>query len=130
VRPIERAILAERIKGLRDERGLTRQQLADALEISLTAVAGYEQGYRMPKFDILRDLSKFFRVPIEYLVGSTDDKGTTTVNNVQISDALLADFMTKVSVAIEEAGITPQQKRKNLDLLLGMLETLIRQGGD
>lgn len=130
MRPAERVIIAERIKELREERGLTRQQLANALDISLTAVAGYEQGYRVPKFDILQDLSKFFRVPIEYLVGGVREKGTVSVNNIQITDTLLADFVTKVSVAIEGAEITPQQKRRNLDLLLGMLETLIRQGGD
>lgn len=130
MRPAERVIIAERIKELREERGLTRQQLANALNISLTAVAGYEQGYRVPKFDILQDLSKFFRVPIEYLVGGVREKGTVSVNNIQITDTLLADFVTKVSVAIEGAEITPQQKRRNLDLLLGMLETLIRQGGD
>ena len=65
MRAAERIVMAERIKQLREERGLTRQQMADALNLSLTAIAGYEQGYRVPRLEYLQDIAKFFKVSIE-----------------------------------------------------------------
>lgn len=82
MRAAERIVMAEKIKELREERGLSRQQVADALDLSLTAIAGYEQGYRIPRIENLQDLAKFFKVSIDYLVGSTDERGSDVTVSV------------------------------------------------
>ena len=48
--------------------GMTRQALADALEIPVTTVAGYETAGREPKFKTLVKLTNFFGVTADELI--------------------------------------------------------------
>lgn len=63
---------AKRLKALRKERGLTQAELADALEISRSAIGMYERGDREPNFDTADDLAEYFDVSLSYLLGSVD----------------------------------------------------------
>jgi len=126
MRAAERIVMAERIKQLREERGLTRQQMADALNLSLTAIAGYEQGYRVPRLEYLQDIAKFFKVSIDYIIGTTEEKGSeVTVNAVKINDSLIGDFLVKLNKILKESSMTSHEKQETLDMLLGILETMI-----
>ncbi len=44
--PYEKAVVAERLTSLREERGLTRKQVASEMGLALSTVAGYERGLR------------------------------------------------------------------------------------
>lgn len=126
MRAAERIVMAERIKQLREERGLTRQQMADALNLSLTAIAGYEQGYRVPRLEYLQDIAKFFKVSIDYIIGTTEEKGSeVTVNAVKINDSLIGDFLVKLNKILKESSMTSHEKQETLDMLLGILKTMI-----
>jgi transcriptional regulator with XRE-family HTH domain len=57
------------IKELREEKGLTKFALAKELGISHAAVVLWENGTNVPSVYSLIDLSKFFKVSIDYLVG-------------------------------------------------------------
>ena len=63
---------AYRLKELRKERGLTQAELADALQISRSAIGMYERGDREPNFDTADNLAEFFNVSLSYLLGSID----------------------------------------------------------
>lgn len=52
--------IAEKLIGLRTEKGLTQQQLADFLGISVSAVTNYELGIRIPRDEIKIRYAKFF----------------------------------------------------------------------
>jgi len=65
-------VINTRLKELRTERRLTQKQVADAMRISSTAYAGYEQGYREPNIQTLISLCKFFEVTSDYLIGLSD----------------------------------------------------------
>ena len=60
-------MLKDRLKKLREDRGLSQVQLAEALDLSPGAVGGYENGSRFPKDHILAALADFFDVPVEEL---------------------------------------------------------------
>lgn len=69
-------ILTEEVKGLpsrlttlREERQLSKRQLADALGISPSSVSSYENGERLPSLDMLVKLSLFFNVTSDFLLG-------------------------------------------------------------
>jgi DNA-binding XRE family transcriptional regulator len=54
-----------RITVLRVERGLSRQQLADALAINYQTVGYLERGDYNPSLELAFRISEYFRVPIE-----------------------------------------------------------------
>jgi len=58
----------EKLAWLRKERGLTQEELAEALYVSRTAVSKWESGRGYPGIDSLRALSGFFSVSIDDLL--------------------------------------------------------------
>lgn len=51
---------------LRKKKGLTQGDIAAETEKTKTAVASWEQGLSLPDITILYELSKFYKVPMEY----------------------------------------------------------------
>ncbi|MEQ2422963.1 helix-turn-helix transcriptional regulator [Megasphaera sp. CLA-AA-H81] len=56
------------LKKLREEKGLTQSELGKKLGISPSTVGMYEQGRRVPDVPILKKMSAFFNVSIDYLL--------------------------------------------------------------
>ena len=64
---------SERLRALRNEKGLKQAYLAEKLNISNTVVSRLENEGTVPKFDVLIHLSDIFNVSIDYLVGKSDN---------------------------------------------------------
>ncbi|MBQ3704727.1 MAG: helix-turn-helix transcriptional regulator [Oscillospiraceae bacterium] len=60
--------LSEKLQELRCNRGLTQEELAEALYVSRTAVSKWESGRGTPSIDSLKELSRFFSVSIDELL--------------------------------------------------------------
>ena len=58
----------EKLQSLRKSKGLTQEELADALYVSRTAISKWESGRGYPSIDSLKDISKFFSVSIDDLL--------------------------------------------------------------
>ncbi len=58
----------EKLQELRKSRGLTQEELAEALFVSRTAVSKWESGRGYPNIDSLKELSRFFAVKIDDLI--------------------------------------------------------------
>lgn len=58
----------EKLQGLRKEKGLTQEELAESLYVSRTAVSKWESGRGYPNIESLKDISKFFSVSIDDLL--------------------------------------------------------------
>ena len=58
----------EKLQGLRKEKGLTQEELAEVLYVSRTAVSKWESGRGYPNIESLKDISKFFSVSIDDLL--------------------------------------------------------------
>jgi len=65
-------IFSERLKELRLERNLTQTDVSEALGLSKSCYAGYEQGYREPDLKTLIRLADYFEVTTDYLLGRTE----------------------------------------------------------
>lgn len=63
---------AERVRELRLEMGLTRQDLAKRLNISVRLLSYWENAQRECDFDTLIALSNILDCSIDYLLGKTD----------------------------------------------------------
>jgi len=63
-------IFARTIKELREERGLNKTELANALGFKHPTIVNWENGTKVPSIFTFIELSKFFNVSIDYLVGN------------------------------------------------------------
>lgn len=65
-------LLGQRLRELRDERGLTQKQVAEMLHINSVTYLHYEKDQREPPLGLLADLAKFFDVSVDYLLGLSE----------------------------------------------------------
>lgn len=68
---------SERLKHLRQSRGLSQEALADILKIPRSSIAHYENAdennIRLPRKERLEKIADFFGVSVDYLLGRTED---------------------------------------------------------
>ena len=62
----------EKLQELRKARSLTQEELAEALFVSRTAISKWESGRGYPNLDSLKEISKFFNLSIDELIGSEE----------------------------------------------------------
>ena len=60
----------EKLQELRKGRGLTQEELAEALYVSRTAISKWESGRGYPSIDSLKEISSYFSVTIDELLSS------------------------------------------------------------
>lgn len=60
--------IGRRIKEIRKDNGMTQQQFADRIGISLNALSKIEPGMRTPSIDLFVVISESFGVSLDYLV--------------------------------------------------------------
>lgn len=58
----------EKLQELRKSRGLTQEELAEALYVSRTAISKWESGRGYPNIDSLKEISNYFSVTIDELL--------------------------------------------------------------
>ena len=58
----------EKLKELRKSRGLTQEELAEAIYVSRTAVSKWESGRGYPGIDSLKEIAVFFSETIDELL--------------------------------------------------------------
>lgn len=103
----------ERIKQLRLSRGMTQQQLADALDIkSYTTITKWEKGENVPQGRDLIKLSKLFNVSVDDILG---------INIINNDTNQYTYFPTAISAGLplEVDGITEASKISVSDEVLG-----------
>ncbi len=66
-------ILAERLRLLREKRGLKQKAVAADINIGNTTLSNYEKGVSSPNPEILVLLADYFSTSADYLLGRTDD---------------------------------------------------------
>ena len=64
--------IGTKLKALRNEKGITQQELAILTGLSKSAIIDYENNLRDPNAKAMRALENYFCVSAEYLYGETD----------------------------------------------------------
>jgi transcriptional regulator with XRE-family HTH domain len=82
----------EKLQELRKRKGLTQEELADALFVSRTAVSKWESGRGYPNIDSLKAISKFFGVTVDELL-SGDELLTLAEENNKQKEGVLRDLV-------------------------------------
>ena len=73
--------IGENIKRLRRERELTQEQLAEVLNVSITAVSKWERGETMPDITLLFPLAHYFHVSLDELMGYDYERIQQDISN-------------------------------------------------
>lgn len=63
--------LSARLKSLREEKGLSQQEMASYIGKSKSSVNMYERGEREPGIEVLESYADFFNVDMNYLIGKS-----------------------------------------------------------
>lgn len=78
------------IRELRKEKGITQEQLAEALNTSRRTVSRWETGVNMPDLDVLPQLAEFFGVDIRELFYG--ERKNTTMNEINETVLKAAEY--------------------------------------
>ncbi len=76
--PIRVSLFGRRLRALRQQEGLTQQEMADRLQIHRTTYTKYETEDVAPSQDGLLRLATLFHVSVDYLLGRVEDSGSST----------------------------------------------------
>ena len=94
----------DRLKLLRKERGITQQELADAIGISKGGLCYYENTNRAPDITVLERFADYFKVSADYLLGRT---------NAQTQKAKLQAVCNYTGLSDKSVGLLSELKEKN-----------------
>ena len=93
--------LGERLKALRNSKGLTQKQLGELIHKSKAAVGSYEQGVQAPPTDVLISLAKIFHVSLDDLAGFKCETiysiDGLTIEQREVIDLLISEFENPTS---------------------------------
>ena len=79
-------IFGQRLKQLREEKGMSLRELADICSMSKSAISMYEQGKRQPKYETLEIFAHTFNTDIAYLLGKTSTRIRVHGNLIESPD--------------------------------------------
>ena len=65
---------AERLQELREDKAISRKELAKILNITISALGMYERGHREPNIEMLIKLADYFNVSLDFLVDRAFNK--------------------------------------------------------
>lgn len=62
-------MIGKRLKELRIQKGLSQQDLGDAIGVTKVSICGYENGTRLPNLEKLVSLAEELETTTDYLLG-------------------------------------------------------------
>ena len=62
-----------RLRDLRNSKGLTMAQLAEAIGTTKATISNFENAQRNPSLEMLIKIADYFNVSIDFMVGRTND---------------------------------------------------------
>lgn len=115
----------ERLSSLMKERGVTQQDLANALGVKRQTISLYKSGQSTPDAKLLRDLSVFFKISSDYLLGLTDIK-TPDVNIKAISEETglsencieILKIIHRTDICADKSGIVKYEFSETINCLV------------
>ncbi len=109
----------EKIRLIRETKGLTQEQIAEKLGISPTAYGDIERGDNDPKLSKLQKIAEILEMPLSDLIDSSD-RGTLNINfnkqgkhynvylgssNSELKEQLLINELQKKELALQQREI-------------------------
>ena len=109
----EICMVGTRIAELRKGSGMTQENLAEALNISCSTLAGYEAENKHPPYRTLVKIAKYFGVSIYYLMGITD----RLLGEEEPEETSITDCGSIIKELRKEAGMTQGELGEKLGVI-------------
>ena len=94
-----------RIRELRKQMKMTQKELAKHLQIADSTLSYWETGKYEPDKEALMKLSRFFKVPIDYILGGDFEKWDISQESVMYPGGDAAHFVG-FDMSVAEAGVS------------------------
>lgn len=110
---------SDRLKQLRNEKGVLQRELADYLNVSRVTITQYENGSRSPDDETKKKIAEYFNVSLDYLMGFSDIRNPYTIDkNLDEVD----EFLLELKEEMEKQGLefdetSPQELIETYKLL-------------
>jgi transcriptional regulator with XRE-family HTH domain len=96
----------ERLKELREYKGITQEQLAERLGVAKSTIGMWENAKREPDLAMLSEIADFFDVSVDYLIGRRKpDKSSETQKAT--GEKLLKEIVEQIAKEIAEDMAEP-----------------------
>lgn len=117
-----RQSFGNRVRELRQERGITQEQLAELMGKTTEHISFLERGERSPSFEVILDLAKSLSVPVSYLM-NIELNIKQPEDNTELIDTLIAAPVSPTLVEpVEEPITTETERQSNLQRLQAAFE--------
>ncbi|MFC4619351.1 helix-turn-helix domain-containing protein [Camelliibacillus cellulosilyticus] len=93
--------LGQRLKKIREDHGMTAQQLAKELNLLKTVVWGFEMDKREPTVSNLLKYADYFGVSVDHLLGRNERPVFNEEQYVQDLERPIGEFLEKYFIVIE-----------------------------
>ena len=114
-------MIQTKISELRKAKGISQEQLAELLNTTRQAVSKWERGESYPDIDRLKDLSVFFNVSIDYLLGH--DVESASVNRF-IERLTEEEESGSLRMDLSEIRLVVSTNANNFHLLVNVIQYL------
>lgn len=102
----------ERLRELREKRGVRQSDVADVIGVSPVMIVNYEKGTKLPQVEKLKSIAEYFGVTVDYLICSG-----TSIDNLE------EEFPEGVQVLRRASKeLTPEARKKMIQLMKAFLE--------
>ena len=112
----------ERLKELRETKGISKTDLANKISLHYSQIGRYERNEANPSADMLKKLANELDVTTDYLMnGTTNDLADELINDKNLINqfkkiAQLSDENKKVVVSLIDAFIFKQETKQRLSI--------------
>ncbi len=126
------SIFSSVMKKLRKQRGLTQEQIAEALGISCQAISKWETGLSFPDISLLPIIADYFGVSIDYLLGhDAGRQGEEIAKACSAAEELFqSGSYTQAVPTLRKALVRHPSNEKLMYMLAWALSGTIRESPD
>lgn len=104
---IDKAILGNRLKDLREKFFLTQHDLGGIINIPQNTISNYEKGKTFPSVETLYLIADYFNISIDYLVGRTSSKELVLIEDKKLQE--IGKNYFEVDSEFKKLGLTPKR---------------------
>lgn len=117
-------MLTDRLKTLREQKGLTRKEVSEAVGLESSTYGKYEKGQRQPSYQILLALAEFYNVSVDYLTGySPSSKAVSQEHLTNVNNRIKEDLGEDVEVMFRDITSFDEAEKEELKNFIDFIKS-------